>query len=383
MTNTQKLLKLCGQELRICGLFTAMLLCLSLSLGARAVDIQPRIIGGVSSAITEYPWQAALVSNNSDLFNNQTCGASIVHERWLITAAHCMDRPALEDVPKFVVIGLADLTDNSDPESQVIEIKEHYIHADFNPGTLDNDIALIELIDAIDLAACQAHNNCGLIDIIDGNAEGTVIPEGTAVWISGWGNTQRTGEAVYSQVLQSAQINTVDCLRGSYTSASITANMICAESSGKDTCAGDSGGPMVALNNLGTGHVLVGLTSWGPGVCATPNEPGVYTRLANYGEWIKATTLGVLNVPSCETCGNDSTNNDSGNNNANGGGAGSDSSGDSASGDFSGGGVSSDFSGGGTSSTSSSGSLSYLMLSLLLLVLIMSRLSVSIRRFSS
>jgi secreted trypsin-like serine protease len=54
--------------------------------------------------------------------------------------------------------------------------------------------------------------------------------------------------------------------------------MVCAAAPGKDTCSGDSGGPLQAPVGGGV-YRLVGITGWGDG-CARPNAPGVYTRVA-------------------------------------------------------------------------------------------------------
>ena len=51
----------------------------------------------------------------------------------------------------------------------------------------------------------------------------------------------------------------------------------------KDTCNGDSGGPMTVAR--GKERVLVGLVSWGKG-CAQAGIPGVYTRVSAFADWI-------------------------------------------------------------------------------------------------
>lgn len=65
-------------------------------------------------------------------------------------------------------------------------------------------------------------------------------------------------------------------------------NAICAGFSdgGKDACQGDSGGPFMCLNpNRPHQWYLAGVVSHGEG-CARPDEPGIYTRVSLYIEWI-------------------------------------------------------------------------------------------------
>lgn len=69
-------------------------------------------------------------------------------------------------------------------------------------------------------------------------------------------------------------------------------NAICAGFSegGKDACQGDSGGPFMCLNpNHPHQWYLAGVVSHGEG-CARANEPGIYTRVSLYVEWINELT---------------------------------------------------------------------------------------------
>ncbi|XP_054358370.1 trypsin-2-like [Pongo pygmaeus] len=64
----------------------------------------------------------------------------------------------------------------------------------------------------------------------------------------------------------------------------ITNSMFCVGflEGGKDSCQGDSSGPVVSKGKL------QGVVSWGYG-CALNNRPGVYTKVYNYVDWIKDT----------------------------------------------------------------------------------------------
>jgi len=64
--------------------------------------------------------------------------------------------------------------------------------------------------------------------------------------------------------------------------------MMCAgyKGGGKDTCGGDSGGPLNCLSLKDGRWRLAGVTSWGT-VCASAKRPGVYVRIPSLLKWIR------------------------------------------------------------------------------------------------
>uniref|UniRef100_A0A8D0HAY4 Coagulation factor XI n=1 Tax=Sphenodon punctatus TaxID=8508 RepID=A0A8D0HAY4_SPHPU len=92
----------------------------------------------------------------------------------------------------------------------------------------------------------------------------------------------------YTDVLQKARIPLVsskEC-QAKYQQYRIDNKMVCAgyKEGGKDAY---SGGPL-SCKYENTWY-LVGVTSWGEG-CARPEQPGVYTKVAEYANWIQENT---------------------------------------------------------------------------------------------
>ena len=56
---------------------------------------------------------------------------------------------------------------------------------------------------------------------------------------------------------------------------------------GKDSCGGDSGGPMTYRHSVNDPWYLVGLVSYGSTKCG--DKPGVYTYVPHYIGWIRRT----------------------------------------------------------------------------------------------
>lgn len=73
-------------------------------------------------------------------------------------------------------------------------------------------------------------------------------------------------------------------------SVPVTEKQLCAGGvEGKDSCSGDSGGPLQFVGQPTSGglsYIQYGLVSFGPRQCGTNGRPGVYTKVGHYMEWI-------------------------------------------------------------------------------------------------
>ena len=45
-----------------------------------------RIVGGTPTTIEKYPWQALITHGGGEL-----CGGSVISDRYIVTAAHCIE----------------------------------------------------------------------------------------------------------------------------------------------------------------------------------------------------------------------------------------------------------------------------------------------------
>lgn len=98
---------------------------------------------------------------------------------------------------------------------------------------------------------------------------------------------------IKSQVLLKATLPIVsyaECLNVYKREVPITSSQICAGGEeGKDSCSGDSGGPLQVLSVNPSGepaYIQQGIVSFGPRICGSQGKPGVYTKVAYYTDWI-------------------------------------------------------------------------------------------------
>uniref|UniRef100_A0A8C3X8F8 Transmembrane serine protease 9 n=1 Tax=Catagonus wagneri TaxID=51154 RepID=A0A8C3X8F8_9CETA len=235
-----------------------------------ALEKPTRIVGGFGATSGEVPWQASLKEGSRHF-----CGATVVGDRWLLSAAHCFNHTKVELVR--AQLGTASLSGISGSPVKM-GLRRAVLHPQYNPSNLDFDVAVLELARPL-VFNKYVQPVCLPLAI-------QKFPVGRKCMISGWGNTQE-GNATKPDILQRASVGIIDQKACSALyNFSLTDRMICAGFlEGKvDSCQGDSGGPLACEENPGVFY-LAGIVSWGIG-CAQAKKPGVYTRITRLKGWI-------------------------------------------------------------------------------------------------
>uniref|UniRef100_A0A182V4G1 CLIP domain-containing serine protease n=1 Tax=Anopheles merus TaxID=30066 RepID=A0A182V4G1_ANOME len=186
------------------------------------IHLADRVIGGQPTQIDEFPWTALIEFQKPDDSFGFHCGGSLINERYIVTAAHC-----IKSIPRgWKVLPLS--------------------------------------------SSLRNRNHVGM-----------------PAYAAGWGKTE-SATASEKKLKVEMNIKSLQECAPVYQRGGILlkqTHMCAGGVRGKDTCSGDSGGPL--MRQMTGSWYLIGVVSFGPQKCGTYGVPGVYTNVAEYVDWIK------------------------------------------------------------------------------------------------
>lgn len=226
-----------------------------------------KIVGGKEVIQNSIPWQVYITDNA------YSCGASLINNQWLLTAAHCefTMRNLVANLGYHNIYG-------QNSNGITLKVTSRFDHPNYEKTDFTNDIALMKLERPIEFT-----DSISRICLPNGRR----LQLGNRLLVTGWGNTDESG--ISTSILQqvSVTLNQKSLCTAQFGLNPLISSQICAGVTGpdpKDACQGDSGGPMVKRDPVTNSFYVAGIVSQGVGC----KGHGVYTYVVEYEDWIKS-----------------------------------------------------------------------------------------------
>uniref|UniRef100_A0A182PLX3 Peptidase S1 domain-containing protein n=1 Tax=Anopheles epiroticus TaxID=199890 RepID=A0A182PLX3_9DIPT len=233
-----------------------------------------------------HKWAVYLEIQRSKSSDKGRCVGTLIQERHVLTAAHCVHTLTVENIKLYfgevLISQLAEcLADGSCVDRRAAELIPHPA---YNSHTRVNDVALIRLSEPVETTA-DVMPACLPLDYL---FEESLATDARVLSV-GWGDTPQGTMSDWKRIVQLNVIGQDECgellRKVSRFNASMAYSVMCTAGvvAGQDVCQGDSGAPLLQLRDRR--FYVVGVVGFGP-KCGTAVAPGVSTRVSEYKNWI-------------------------------------------------------------------------------------------------
>nr|XP_023657674.1 prostasin-like [Paramormyrops kingsleyae] len=231
-------------------------------------EMKSSIIGGHDAKEGAWPWMAYLHIEAPKRISS--CGGSIINNRWILTAAHCVEDKALIHEKSYVRLGAYKLDIPSANEANYT-ISRVIIHPDYNVSDKHDDVALVNVNRNITFSRYITP----VLLAQSSDSFGTQLN----CFAIGWGRTGCNTHLEYPKTLQELNIPLGKCNLKRF---------ICAGESGKLVYMGDSGGPLMCY--LRKSWIQAGIANFVTD-CNAKVFPAYFANVPDYLTFINKHTL--------------------------------------------------------------------------------------------
>ncbi|XP_055604203.1 collagenase-like [Uranotaenia lowii] len=250
-----------------------LVLTLGILISRRVHCDDSKIVNGIDAEYGRFPYFVMLFAEiNSD--EAELCGGSLLSEIWVLTAAHCLQNAFTVLIRLGAIYSEPENPDGSDDGSLVFNSTDFIIHEDYDPDTLQNDIAVVRIPEAV-----QFSDRIGPVRLPSGQDSYL----GRDAIACGFGYERTNGEP--SDRLKYIELNVFDNTACSVVyPGSVFRSTLCAIGrQRKSICQGDSGGPLTLENS----SILIGVTSFGSRIAGCERGfPQGFARVTEFTQWI-------------------------------------------------------------------------------------------------